>query len=76
MALAATKIQQAGLDAPVCVGVHGIFAPDALAALREAGAARIVTTNTVAHETNAIDVSPLVARAMQSVRKEKALGAQ
>lgn len=67
MALAAAKIQQAGLDAPVCVGVHGIFSPDALAALREAGAARIVTTNTVAHETNAIDVSPLVARAMQSV---------
>jgi ribose-phosphate pyrophosphokinase len=73
MALAATKIQQAGLDAPVCIGVHGIFSPDALAALREAGAARIVTTNTVAHETNAIDVSPLVARAMQSIRKEKAL---
>ena len=73
MALAATKIQQAGLDAPICIGVHGIFSPDALAALREAGAARIVTTNTVAHETNAIDVSPLVARAMQSIRKEKAL---
>lgn len=72
MALAATKIRQAGLDAPVCVGVHGVFSPDALTALREAGAARIVTTNTVAHETNAIDVSPLVARAMQSVRKEKA----
>ena len=73
MALAVTKIREAGLERPICVGVHGIFSLDALAALREAGAARIVTTNTVAHETNAIDVSPLVARAMQSVRKEKAL---
>jgi ribose-phosphate pyrophosphokinase len=70
MALAAKKIREAGLDAPVCVGVHGIFSPDALPALREAGAARIVTTNTIAHETNAIDVSPAVARAVQSIRKE------
>ena len=70
MALAAKKIREAGLDAPVCVGVHGIFSPDALPALREAGAASIVTTNTIAHETNAIDVSPAVARAVQSIQKE------
>jgi ribose-phosphate pyrophosphokinase len=69
MALAARKIQEAGLDAPVCVGVHGIFSPDALGALRDAGAARIVTTNTIAHETNAIDVSSLAARGVESVRK-------
>lgn len=70
MALAAKKLQEAGLDAPVCVGVHGIFSPDALPALRDAGAARIVTTNTIAHETNAIDVTPAVARGVQSVHKE------
>lgn len=70
MALAAKKIQEAGLDAPVCVGVHGIFSPDALAALRDAGAATIVTTNTIAHKTNAIDVAPAVARGVQSVHKE------
>lgn len=68
MALAAKKIQEAGLDAPVCVGVHGIFAPDALPALRDAGAARIVTTNTIAHETNAIDVAPAVARGVQAIQ--------
>ena len=70
VALAAKKIQEAGLDAPVCGGVHGIFSPDALGALRDAGAARIVTTNTVAHETNAIDITALVARGVQSVHKE------
>ena len=70
MALAAKKIQEAGLDAPVCVGVHGVFSPDALGVLRDAGAARIVTTNTIAHETNAIDVSSLVARGIESVQKE------
>jgi ribose-phosphate pyrophosphokinase len=70
MALAAKKIQEAGLDAPVCVGVHGVFSPDALGALRDAGAARIVTTNTIAHETNAIDITAIVARGVQSVHKE------
>jgi len=61
MALAARRIREAGLESPVCVGVHGIFSPDALGALREAGVERIVTTNTIAHETNAIDISELVA---------------
>ena len=70
MALATKKIREAGLDAPVCVGVHGIFSPDALGALRDAGAARIVTTNTIAHETNAIDITAIVARGVQSAHKE------
>lgn len=70
MALAARRIAEQGLAAPVCVGVHGIFSPDALEALRQAGAARVVTTNTVAHETNAIDLSTLVARGIESIQKE------
>jgi ribose-phosphate pyrophosphokinase len=67
MALAARKIQQAGLEAPVCVGVHGVFSSDALGALREAGVRQVVTTNTIAHETNGIDVSPLVAGALKEL---------
>ena len=66
MALAAAKVREAGLDAPICVGVHAVFSADALATLRGAGAARIVTANTIAHETNAIDVAPLVARAIEA----------
>lgn len=68
MALAARKIRQAGLEAPICVGVHGVFSSDALGALREAGVARIVTTNTIAHETNGIDVSALLAGAVEELR--------
>lgn len=70
MALAARKIRESGLEAPVCVGVHAVFSPDAMDALREAGASRIVTTNTIPHQTNAIDVSPLVARGIESIQKE------
>jgi len=67
MALAAKKIQEAGLRAPVCIGVHGVFSPDALDALRGAGVTKVVTTNTIAHETNGIDVSALVAGAMKDL---------
>lgn len=41
---------------PLCVGVHAVLAPDALRALQEAGAGRVVTCNTLPHESNAIDV--------------------
>jgi ribose-phosphate pyrophosphokinase len=50
---------------PVCVGVHGIFAHGAYDGLLAAGAARIVTTNTIPHRSNAIDVVPLLARALR-----------
>lgn len=47
--------------APVCIGVHAIFAGDAHQALLDAGAASIATVNTIPHPTNEIDVAPLVA---------------
>jgi ribose-phosphate pyrophosphokinase len=51
----------AGSQAPVCVVMHALFGGDALAVVRRAGASRIVSTNTIAHPTNQIDVAPLVA---------------
>ncbi|MEL7450773.1 MAG: ribose-phosphate diphosphokinase [Pseudomonadota bacterium] len=47
--------------APVCIAVHGVFAAGAEEGLMSAGAACIVTTNTVAHATNAIDLATLIA---------------
>jgi ribose-phosphate pyrophosphokinase len=53
----------AGRKPPVCLGVHAVFVDGALEALRAAGASRIVTCNTIPHETNAIDVTELLASA-------------
>ena len=53
----------AGLPKPVCVGIHGLFAGDSLAAL-SAVAESIVTTNTIAHRSNSIDVSEPIAAAL------------
>jgi ribose-phosphate pyrophosphokinase len=56
-----------GLAKPVCVGVHAVFAGTAYADLAAAGVARIVTCNTIAHESNAIDVSGPLAEAMRNL---------
>lgn len=60
MAATIEHLRRAGMKAPVCVGVHGIFAGDAEGQLRRAGADRIVTTSTVEHETNEIDISAVL----------------
>jgi len=50
-------LNRAGMKPAVCAGVHAVFASGAYEGLSAAGASRIVTTNTIAHETNAIDVT-------------------
>lgn len=45
---------------PICVGIHAVFAEGAKSDLLAAGAANIVTCNTIPHATNAIDVSGLL----------------
>jgi len=63
MIAAAAHFKDAGMQAPVCIGVHGVFAGTAHADLLAAGAARVVTCNTIPHPTNAIDLAPALAQA-------------
>lgn len=63
MIAAIGHLRRAGMKPPVCVGVHAVFAPGALTALRDAGAVTIATTNTIHHETNSIDVTPAIREA-------------
>tara|TARA_R100001244_G_scaffold86868_3_gene66589 strand:+ start:1430 stop:2317 length:888 start_codon:yes stop_codon:yes gene_type:complete len=67
--IAATRlVLNQGLRPPVCCAVHAVFGGDSDKALREAGAARIVTTNTIAHASNRIDISAALAEAVRSIR--------
>lgn len=68
------KLVQAGYRAPRCVAVHGIFAADAYARIRQAGAAVITTCNTVPHPTNGIDVTPPIVAAVRSMLDRTAEG--
>jgi ribose-phosphate pyrophosphokinase len=55
-----------GWAAPVCVAVHGLFADRAGVLLAQAGA-RVVTSNSVPHATNDIDLTPLIAEAVSRI---------
>ena len=61
MIAALAHLRRHGAAPAHCVAVHALFAGDAANALAEAGAARVVTVNTIPHATNAIDVAPATA---------------
>lgn len=61
-----------GARAPQCVGVHGIFADTAYMDLKKAGAAAIVTCNTVVHRSNRIDIADTIAPAVRRIVSDKA----
>lgn len=67
MIAAAEQLRAMTSHAPVCLGIHAVFAGDAYDALQSAGFARIATTNTIAHETNAIDTSAIIAVAVHEL---------
>jgi len=58
MLVAIRHLKEHGARTPVCVGIHAVFADGARNALEEAGVARVVTTNTIPHPSNAIDILP------------------
>jgi ribose-phosphate pyrophosphokinase len=65
------RLCEAGARAPVCIAVHAVFAEGAEQRLRDAGAARIATTNTIEHPTNAIDIAPVLIAAVAQMLKLK-----
>lgn len=60
-------LKREGMQPPVCVAVHGIFAGSAFSDLVAAGAGRVVTTNTVPHATNAIDITGLLTQGVRAI---------
>lgn len=58
------ELKAVGYSDAVCIGMHGIFSGDAFKKLSDTGAV-IVTCNTIPHVTNAIDVTTLIADAIQ-----------
>lgn len=52
-----------GWSSPICLAVHGIFADRSDELLANVGA-QVVTTNTIPHSTNQLDISRLMASAL------------
>lgn len=76
MEAAIHRLTEHGFLAPAVVGVHGIFADDAFARLKAVGAGHIVSCNTVPHPSNAIDLSPLIAEAVQDMLARRSVPAR
>ncbi len=53
-------LKKAGMRAPVCIGVHAVFAGNAYNEIVQAGAAKLITCNTIPHPSNQIDISDLL----------------
>ncbi|MBA2663835.1 MAG: ribose-phosphate pyrophosphokinase [Bradymonadaceae bacterium] len=58
---------RADMAAPVCIGIHGVFADNAHDDLLRAGAQQVVTCNTIPHMSNGIDVTALLAGAIATM---------
>jgi ribose-phosphate pyrophosphokinase len=59
----ARRLKTQGTPPPICIAVHALLSPDAHASLHNVFGA-VVSTNTVAHESNRIDVSRSLAAAV------------
>ena len=60
-------IDAVGVKSPVCIVVHALFAGDAIAELNAAGAAQVVSCNTVVHATNAVALDAQLAHATSMI---------
>jgi ribose-phosphate pyrophosphokinase len=64
---AVKQLREAGFGEPVVLAVHGLFADGAEDRLRFAGASRVVTTDSIPHESNAIALAPLLAQGLREL---------
>jgi len=53
-------LKEEGAKPLVCIGIHAVFAGNAYNELKQSGAARIVTCNTIVHETNEIKLDAAI----------------
>jgi ribose-phosphate pyrophosphokinase len=60
---AARQLRAQGLRMPTCIAVHALLSAEACRSLKDV-AGKLVSTNAVVHDSNAIDISDLIATAV------------
>lgn len=56
-------LKKLGLPPAICVAIHAVFAADAYEQLLDAGAARVVSTDSISHVSNTISIAGVLAQA-------------
>ncbi len=69
MARTIEHLDKANIKKIICIGVHGLFSDDGYETLKNTTVSRIVTTNTIVHETNCIDIDQLIVKGIDIVVK-------
>ncbi len=64
---AVASVRRVGLQAPLCIGVHALFAPGAYEALLASRPGRVLSCDTVPHASNEISVVEPMARALEEL---------
>lgn len=62
------RLLAAGTRPPICVVIHAVFAGDAYADILTAGAARVVTTDSIPHASNAVSLAQALANAARDLQ--------
>lgn len=70
MARAVERLLAAGTAAPVCLAIHAVFADGAQDTIMSAGAAGIISTDTIPHSTNVIGIVDILSETTLSALKE------
>jgi ribose-phosphate pyrophosphokinase len=60
-------LHQQGLQTPICIGVHAVFSGNAWKEMKQAGIQKIITTNTIPHPTNELDMSDILAEGIMQL---------
>lgn len=68
----AEQLVRQGLQPPLCIGVHAVFAPGAEVEMRAGPIADIHTCNCIPHATNRIDLSAILAEGVLTMFSSKA----
>jgi ribose-phosphate pyrophosphokinase len=67
----ARQLRTQGVQKPVCIAVHALLSAEATRSLLEV-TGRVVSTNSVLHETNGIDLSTLLVEQVSELLGDQA----
>lgn len=60
------QVKQSGMKAPVCIGVHAVFAENAYQDLLDTGVKTVVTCNTIPHPSNGIQLTETIVQSLKT----------
>ncbi len=63
-------LKNAGMRAPICIGVHAVFSGNAFKELKKSGVDKVVTCNTIPHSSNEIDITTLISEGIDGQQIE------